>query len=83
MMVVSIGDRRCAGAAIFQQFVRRRRVFRQATVRIPIKVRGQGIKKGDRVGAQIVEVEVSVPDELSVEEQKAMEEFATASGLRH
>jgi len=47
------------------------------------RVRGQGIEKADRVGDQIVEVDVSVPDELSEDEQKAMEEFAEASGLRH
>ena len=47
------------------------------------RIKGQGIKKADRVGDQLVEVEVSVPDELSDEEQKAMEEFAEASGLRH
>ena len=47
------------------------------------RIRGQGIKKADRVGDQLVEVEVSVPDQLSDEEQRAMEEFAEASGLRH
>ena len=47
------------------------------------RIRGQGIKKGDRVGDQFVEVSVSVPDELTEEEQQAMEEFAEASGLRH
>ena len=43
----------------------------------------QGVKKGDRVGDQFVEVRVEVPDELSEEEKKAMEEFAEASGMRH
>jgi molecular chaperone DnaJ len=47
------------------------------------RIRGQGIEKGDRVGDQYVEVVVSVPDELSEEERKAMEEFAEASGLKH
>ena len=47
------------------------------------RIRGQGIMKADRVGDQIVEVDVSVPDELTEDEQKAMEEFAEASGLRH
>lgn len=47
------------------------------------RVRGQGIEKGDRVGDQYVEVKVEVPDELSDEEQKMMEEFAEASGLKH
>ena len=47
------------------------------------RIRGQGIEKGDRVGDQIVEVDVTVPDKLSDDEQKAMEEFAKASGLKH
>lgn len=47
------------------------------------RIRGQGIEKGERVGDQYVEVMVTVPDELSDEEQKAMQEFAEASGLKH
>jgi molecular chaperone DnaJ len=47
------------------------------------RVRGQGIEKGDRVGDQYVEVVVSVPEELTAEELKAMEEFAEATGLKH
>ncbi|MGD2045454.1 MAG: molecular chaperone DnaJ [Gemmatimonadota bacterium] len=47
------------------------------------RIRGQGIKKADRIGDQYVEVVVQVPDELSGDEQKAMEEFAEASGLKH
>jgi molecular chaperone DnaJ len=47
------------------------------------RIRGQGIEKGDRRGDQYVEVKITVPDELSPEEQKAMEEFADATGLKH
>lgn len=47
------------------------------------RIRGQGIAKDERVGDQYVEVRVSVPDKLSGEEQKAMEEFAQAAGLKH
>ena len=47
------------------------------------RIRGQGIEKADRRGDQYVEVKVSVPDELTAEEQKAMEEFADATGLKH
>ena len=47
------------------------------------RVRGQGIEKEDRVGNQYVEVVVEVPEELSDEEQQAMEEFREASGLRN
>ena len=47
------------------------------------RIRGQGIEKADRVGDQYVEVVVSVPETLSDDERKAMEEFAEASGLKH
>ena len=47
------------------------------------RVRGQGIKKDDRIGDLIVEVEVSVPDKLTEEQEKAMKDFAEASGLKY
>lgn len=47
------------------------------------RVRSQGIQKEERSGDQYVEVKVSVPDKLSDEEQRAMQEFAEAAGLRH
>ena len=47
------------------------------------RVRGQGVEKPDRVGDQIVEVQVQIPDELSAEEEKALEQFAEAAGLKH
>ncbi len=47
------------------------------------RIRGQGIRTDDRRGDQFVEVVVAVPEELSEEERKAMEEFAEATGLKH
>jgi molecular chaperone DnaJ len=47
------------------------------------RIRGQGVEKGDRVGDQYVDVKIEVPEVLSEEEQRVMEEFAAASGLRH
>jgi molecular chaperone DnaJ len=47
------------------------------------RLRGQGIEKGDRRGDQYVEVRVEVPETISDDEQKAMEEFAEAAGLKH
>jgi molecular chaperone DnaJ len=47
------------------------------------RIRGQGVEKGDRLGDQIVEVKVEVPEKLSDEERQAMEQFATTAGLRH
>lgn len=47
------------------------------------RIRGHGVRKGERTGDQYVEVKVSVPDRLSDEERQAMEEFAEATGLKH
>ncbi len=48
-----------------------------------LRIRGQGIEKGERVGDQIVEVDVVIPETLTDEQREAMEEFATSSGLKH
>jgi molecular chaperone DnaJ len=47
------------------------------------RMRGQGIEKGGRMGDQYVEVKVEIPEKLSDEEQKKLEEFASVSGLKH
>jgi len=47
------------------------------------RIRGQGVRRDGRMGDQYVEVEVSIPDKLSEEEQQMMEAFASASGLKH
>jgi molecular chaperone DnaJ len=47
------------------------------------RVRGQGIKKDDRTGDLIVEVQIDVPEKLTEEQEKAMKEFADASGLKY
>jgi molecular chaperone DnaJ len=47
------------------------------------RVRGQGIVKDDQKGDLIVQVDVSVPEKLSEEQEKAMKEFADASGLKY
>ena len=47
------------------------------------RIRGQGIEKGGRMGDQYVEVKVEVPEKLSEEEQKLLEQFAAASGMKH
>jgi molecular chaperone DnaJ len=47
------------------------------------RIRGQGVEKGERVGDQIVEVKVEVPDKLSPEEEQALERFAETAGLKH
>jgi DnaJ-class molecular chaperone len=41
------------------------------------------VEKGGRRGDQYVRVEVTVPEELTDEQRKQFEEFATAAGLKH
>ncbi len=48
-----------------------------------LRVRGHGIQKGERVGDQIVEVEVAIPETLTDEQKEAMKEFASSSGMKH
>jgi molecular chaperone DnaJ len=47
------------------------------------RVRGQGIAKDGQSGDLIVQVDVSVPEKLTEEQEKAMKEFAEASGLKY
>lgn len=47
------------------------------------RIRGQGIEKPEKTGDQYVEVVVTVPEKLTDEELKMMEEFAEATGLKH
>lgn len=47
------------------------------------RIRGQGVKKGNRMGDQLVEVSVAMPEDLSEEGRAALEEFATKADLRH
>jgi molecular chaperone DnaJ len=64
---------------------------KKVAIRIPagtptnkrFRVPGQGIKKDDTTGDLIVEVEVSVPEKLTEEQEKAMKDFAEASGLKY
>jgi len=50
---------------------------------IRFRVRGQGIEKAGRMGDQYVEVKVEIPEKLSDEEQRLLEDFAAVSGLKH
>src|SRR5262249_55792932 len=47
------------------------------------RVRGQGITKDDRTGDLIVEAQIDVPAKLTEEQEKAMKDFAEASGLKY
>jgi molecular chaperone DnaJ len=64
---------------------------KKVTIKIPagtangkrFRVRGQGIKREEQRGDLIVEVQVRVPEKLTEEQEKAMKEFAEASGLKY
>ncbi len=47
------------------------------------RVRGHGIKKEGKHGDLIVEIEVMVPEKLSVDAERLMKEFAKAAGLEY
>ena len=47
------------------------------------RVRGQGIEKDGAKGDLIVQVDVQVPEKLTEDQEKAMKEFAEASGLKY
>jgi molecular chaperone DnaJ len=47
------------------------------------RIRGQGVEKGGRIGDLYVEVKLEVPDELTPESRKLMEELATRADLKY
>jgi molecular chaperone DnaJ len=47
------------------------------------RIKGQGIGKDGRAGDQFVDVKVEVPAKLSEEEQRALQEFAQLTGMKH
>jgi molecular chaperone DnaJ len=64
---------------------------KRVAIRIPpgtangkrFRVRGQGIEKEGQKGDLIVQVDVQVPDKLTEDQERAMKEFAEASGLKY
>ncbi|HEX8850964.1 MAG TPA: J domain-containing protein [Gemmatimonadaceae bacterium] len=64
---------------------------KKVAIRIPpgtssgkrFRVRGQGISREGTQGDLIVEAEVTVPETLTPEQEKAMREFAEAGGLKY
>jgi molecular chaperone DnaJ len=47
------------------------------------RVRGQGVGKDSQRGDLIIEVQISVPEKLSEEQERMMREFAEAGGLKY
>lgn len=64
---------------------------KKVAIRIPagtpsgkrFRVKGQGVEKDGARGDLIVQVEVTVPDKLTPEQEKMMREFAEAGGLKY
>jgi molecular chaperone DnaJ len=64
---------------------------KRVAIRIPpgtpngkrFRVRGQGIERDGARGDLIVQVDVQVPEKLTEDQEKAMKEFAEASGLKY
>ena len=47
------------------------------------RIRGQGVEKNSKRGDQIVEIAVTVPEELTAEQEAALKQFADETGLRY
>jgi molecular chaperone DnaJ len=47
------------------------------------RIKGQGLERNGRKGDQLVAVQVSIPAELSPEEQELFRKFADQTGLQH
>ena len=47
------------------------------------RIRGQGVRKGGRVGDLFVETKIEVPESLSDEDRRLMEELASSAKLRY
>jgi molecular chaperone DnaJ len=47
------------------------------------RIPGQGIDKDGRKGDMLVEVTITVPEQLTEAQQQAMRQFAEASGLKY
>jgi molecular chaperone DnaJ len=64
---------------------------KKVTIKIPpgtpagkrFRVRGQGIEHNGAMGDLIVEVTIIVPEKLSPEQEKLMQEFAAAGGMKY
>jgi molecular chaperone DnaJ len=64
---------------------------KRVAIRIPagtasgrrFRVRGQGIAKDGQRGDLIIEVQISVPEKLTEEQERMMKEFAEAGGLKY
>jgi DnaJ-class molecular chaperone len=47
------------------------------------RIKGQGIEKGGVKGDQLVQVQVTVPEQLTPEQQDLLKQFAQSAGLTY
>ncbi|HET8650165.1 MAG TPA: molecular chaperone DnaJ [Gemmatimonadales bacterium] len=47
------------------------------------RIKGQGISKNGQRGDQLVQVDVTLPEQLSPEQEKLMKEFADSAGMKY
>jgi molecular chaperone DnaJ len=47
------------------------------------RVKGQGLEKGGRKGDQLVEIQVTLPDKLTPEQEALLKQFAESAGLKY
>jgi len=47
------------------------------------RIKGQGVEKNGRRGDQLVGVQITIPDELTPEQQELMKKFANSAGLKY
>ena len=45
------------------------------------RIKGQGVEKNGVKGDQLVQVQVTVPDQLTAEQQEMLKQFAQSAGL--
>ena len=64
---------------------------RKVVVKIPpstqpgrkLRIKGQGIERNGRRGDQLVEIAVTIPKDLTLQQEKLLQEFAEATGLKY
>lgn len=47
------------------------------------RIKGEGIAKGDRKGDMLVTTQVTVPEQLTPEQEELMKKFAESAGMKH
>jgi molecular chaperone DnaJ len=48
-----------------------------------LRIKGQGVAKGNQRGDQLVTIKVELPERLTTEQEEALKRFVEVSGLKH